>query len=169
MDTEIIYYNSPVGWLQLQASGNELQSLLFCETEKHKAILPGEKITQPVSPVLKETVKQLNAYFKGELIHFSIRLSPSGTVFQQTVWKALQQIPFGRTVSYLDLSKNISNPKAIRAVGTANGSNPIAIIIPCHRVIGSSGEMVGYGGDLWRKKWLLAHENKYANGVQTLF
>ena len=93
----------------------------------------------------------------------------AGTSFQQTVWAALRHIPHGKTLSYLQLSKNIGNKKAIRAVGAANGKNNIVIIVPCHRVIGSNGTLVGYGGDLWRKQWLLAHEAKYCNGVQMLF
>ena len=92
-----------------------------------------------------------------------------GTEFQQSVWNELARIPYGRTISYHELSKRIGNTKAIRAVGSANGNNNICIIVPCHRVIGSNGDLVGYGGDLWRKKWLLEHEGKTVNGVQTLF
>lgn len=171
MDTEIIYYESPVGLLQLKGDDEHLHALYFCETTRHKNILPAEeaKTIQPVSAALQKTITQLDAYFAGTLMAFDLPLQQEGTDFQQTVWQALLNIPYGRTISYLELSKRIGNTKAIRAVGTANGSNNISIIVPCHRVIGSSGELVGYGGDLWRKKWLLAHENKYANGVQTLF
>jgi methylated-DNA-[protein]-cysteine S-methyltransferase len=91
------------------------------------------------------------------------------TVFQQEVWKELMNIPFGKTISYHELSKRIKNIKAIRAVGAANGNNSIAIIVPCHRVIGRNGDLVGYAGDLWRKQWLLEHEAKLENGVQMLF
>ncbi|HPA24001.1 MAG TPA: methylated-DNA--[protein]-cysteine S-methyltransferase, partial [Ferruginibacter sp.] len=105
----------------------------------------------------------------GNLSAFDLPIQLNGTPFRQSVWQALQNIPFGKTTSYLQLSKNLGNAKAIRAVGTANGSNPIAIIIPCHRVIGSNGDLIGYAGELWRKKWLLAHEATFAHGVQTLF
>ena len=101
---------------------------------------------------------QLEEYFAGERTRFELRLAPSGTPFQQRVWKALQDVVFGRTASYGDIARAIGRPEASRAVGAANGKNPIAIIIPCHRIIGSSGALVGYAGGLPRKKWLLAHE-----------
>ena len=108
-------------------------------------------------------------YFDGQRIQFDLPLEQEGSIFQQKVWAALTTIPFGRTISYLELSKRIGNVKAIRAVGATNGNNSISIIVPCHRVIGSNGDLTGYSGDLWRKKWLLDHEGKYANGVQALF
>jgi methylated-DNA-[protein]-cysteine S-methyltransferase len=108
-------------------------------------------------------------YFNGQLTKFDLPLQQEGTAFQQKVWSELQLINYGKTISYLELSKRIENVKAIRAVGTANGCNAISIIVPCHRVIGSNGDLTGYSGDLWRKKWLLDHEAKWANGVQTLF
>ena len=108
-------------------------------------------------------------YFSGHRSKFELPLQQQGTGFQQKVWSELQRINYGRTISYLELSKRIENIKAIRAVGTANGCNAISIIVPCHRVIGNNGDLTGYSGDLWRKKWLLDHEAKYANGVQTLF
>ncbi|RYF79998.1 MAG: methylated-DNA--[protein]-cysteine S-methyltransferase [Chitinophagaceae bacterium] len=100
---------------------------------------------------------------------FKLPIKQAGTTFQQQVWKALQDIGPGKTISYLKLSKQLGNAKAIRAVGTANGKNNIAIIVPCHRVIGSNGSLVGYSGELWRKQWLLQHEAKYLQGVQSLF
>ena len=124
---------------------------------------------KPISLVIKKCIEQLDEYFAAVRTEFTIPVLQSGTAFQQTVWAELCNIPYGRTISYLELSKRIGNVKAIRAVGTANGSNCISIIVPCHRVIGSNGSLVGYGGDLWRKKWLLEHEGKTANGVQTLF
>jgi methylated-DNA-[protein]-cysteine S-methyltransferase len=114
-------------------------------------------------------MQQLDEYFAGQRIEFDLQVTQTGTSFQQTVWNELCNIPYGKTISYLELSKRIGNVKAIRAVGTANGTNHVSIIVPCHRVIGSNGSLVGYGGDLWRKKWLLEHEAKYAFGVQTLF
>ena len=102
---------------------------------------------------------QLEEYFKGERTEFTVKLNPQGTVFQQRVWKELLQIPFNKTRTYLEQSKALGDVKAIRAVAAANGKNPIWILIPCHRVLGSDGSLTGYAGGIWRKKWLLAHEN----------
>ena len=109
--------------------------------------------------VLQEAVSQLNDYFEGKRNNFTFKLNPSGTEFQQKVWKGLLEIPFGKTISYLELSKNLGDVKAIRAVASANGKNPLWIVVPCHRVIGTDGSLTGYAGGLWRKKWLLEHEN----------
>ncbi len=108
-------------------------------------------------------------YFNGELRQFELPLHQPGTPFQQDVWNLLATIPYGKTISYMDLAKKTGDTKATRAVANANGKNNIAIIIPCHRVIGSNKELTGYAGGLWRKKWLLEHEAKIAHGVQTLF
>jgi len=108
-------------------------------------------------------------YFAGRLFSFDLLLDQPGTDFQHKVWAELCHIKYGKTISYLELSKRLGNTKAIRAAGTANGRNNIAIIVPCHRVIGSDGTLVGYAGSLWRKKWLLGHEARFGNGVQTLF
>ena len=123
----------------------------------------------PAAAILRECALQLDQYFSGERKIFSLDTAQSGTVFQQGVWKELMNIPFGKTISYFELSKRLKNTKAIRAVGASNGNNRIAIIVPCHRVIGSNGDLVGYAGDLWRKQWLLEHEAKLENGVQLLF
>ena len=109
-------------------------------------------------PELQEAKKQLQQYFAGELKEFDLKLSPAGTEFQKKVWEALQNIPYGKTVSYMDLAKELGDPLAIRAVAAANGRNPLWILVPCHRVIGSDGSLTGYAGGLWRKKWLLEHE-----------
>lgn len=109
--------------------------------------------------ILQEAVFQLNDYFEGKRIDFTFKLNPSGTEFQQKVWKGLLEIPFGKTISYLELSKKLGDVKAIRAVASANGKNPLWIVVPCHRVIGTDGSLTGYAGGLWRKKWLLEHEN----------
>lgn len=122
-----------------------------------------------LSPLLIHCVEQLIQYFNGQRRVFDLPLHQEGTPFQQEVWGELLQIPFGRTISYLELARRTGDPKATRAVANANGKNHIAIIVPCHRVIGSNRELVGYAGGLWRKKWLLQHENKIAYGVQTLF
>lgn len=112
-----------------------------------------------IPPVLKESISQLNDYFRGKRTTFSFKLNPSGTEFQQKVWKSLLEIPFGETMSYMELSKKLGDVKAIRAVASANGKNPLWIVVPCHRVIGTDGSLTGYAGGLWRKKWLLEHEN----------
>lgn len=119
--------------------------------------------------MLINCVEQLIQYFNGQRRVFELPLNQEGTAFQKDVWSILSQIPFGKTISYLDLARKTGDPKATRAVANANGRNNIAIIVPCHRVIGSNRELTGYAGGLWRKKWLLDHEMKIAHGVQTLF
>jgi methylated-DNA-[protein]-cysteine S-methyltransferase len=116
------------------------------------------EVSVEVSAVLKEAIVQINDYFEGKRNDFSFKLNPKGTDFQQRVWAELLNIPFGKTMSYHDLSKKLGDVKAIRAVASANGKNPLWIVVPCHRVIGSDGSLTGYAGGLWRKKWLLEHE-----------
>ena len=170
MNTVTAYYQSPVGILEIQSTGDTVSAVLFTNSWKGTKLIEDElNFTIPESPAIKACIEQLDEYFAGTRTEFSLTTLQSGTEFQQTVWKELCNIPYGRTISYLELSKRIGNVKAIRAVGTANGNNSISIIVPCHRVIGANGDLVGYGGDLWRKKWLLDHEGKIANGVQTLF
>ena len=170
MNIEIVYYQSPLGALEIRSTGSAISDILFVNSWKGAKIDETSlSFIKPKSPVIKSCTKQLDEYFAGTRTEFSIHMSQVGTEFQQTVWAALCNIPYGRTISYMELSKRIGNIKAIRAVGTANGNNSISIIVPCHRVIGSNGDLVGYGGDLWRKEWLLEHEGKVANGVQTLF
>ncbi|MGB4844247.1 MAG: methylated-DNA--[protein]-cysteine S-methyltransferase [Ferruginibacter sp.] len=170
MNIEIVYYKSPVGVLEIRSSGNAISDVLFVNSWKGAKVDEAAlSFVKPKSPVIKNCLKQLDEYFDGTRTEFHLHTSQVGTEFQQTVWTELCNIPYGRTISYLELSKRIGNVKAIRAVGTANGNNSISIIVPCHRVIGSNGDLIGYGGDLWRKKWLLEHEGKIANGVQTLF
>ena len=122
-----------------------------------------------ISEVMHQCTEELIEFFNGKRRNFDIPVYQEGTVFQQRVWGELLNIPFGRTISYLDLAKSLGDVKVIRAAASTNGKNKIAIIIPCHRVIGSDKTLVGYGGGLWRKKWLLQHEFKIAHGVQTLF
>lgn len=155
------YLDSPLGPLEISGDDTAVHSVLFAGA-KHKpapgrAPVPGEA---PLS--VQRCIAQLQAYFEGTLLDFDLSLLPKGTDFQRKVWDLLQKIPYGQTISYMELAKRLGNTKAIRAVGLANGSNPITIIIPCHRVIGSDGKLVGYGGDLWRKAWLLQHEMEYA-------
>jgi len=161
METYHTFYPSPVGTLKLTASDTALVSILFSEEEKTHQ--------KGVHPVLDETVLQLAEYFSGTRTMFELPLVQSGTPFQQKVWTLLQQVPFGKSVSYMQLAKTYGDVKAIRAVASANGKNNLPIIIPCHRVIGSNQSLVGYSGGLWRKKWLLAHEAKLYSGVQQLF
>lgn len=116
-----------------------------------------------------QCIEQLIQYFNGQRRQFELPINQQGTPFQQEVWGELMQIPFGKTISYLELARRTGDTKATRAVASANGRNNVAIIVPCHRVIGSNRELIGYGGGLWRKKWLLEHEMKVAYGVQTLF
>jgi methylated-DNA-[protein]-cysteine S-methyltransferase len=167
---ETFYYCSPLGKLTLTGNNESLTGLVF---EKAENAGKGADVSVEqlpiVSPVIKKCIAQLDDYFSGRYLCFDIPLHQSGTPFQQKVWEELRNIPAGQTISYLQLSKKLGDPKAIRAVGMANGKNNIAVIVPCHRVIGSNGHLVGYGGDLWRKKWLLQHEAKFLNGVQTLF
>jgi len=125
------------------------------------------EISAEIPSVLKNAVQQLKDYFEGKRTDFDFKINPSGTEFQQKVWKELLKIPFGKTLSYLELSKKLGDAKAIRAVASANGKNPLWIVVPCHRVIGSDGSLTGYAGGLWRKKWLLEHENPTAQ--QSLF
>ncbi|MES2847959.1 MAG: methylated-DNA--[protein]-cysteine S-methyltransferase [Bacteroidota bacterium] len=155
---------SPVGALAITANEEAVNAVLFI---KEDSVIPtvGESSNQ----LIKKCVSQLNEYFAGTRKVFDLPLQQNGSVFQQNVWQQLLKIDYGKTISYLQLSKRVGDAKAIRAVGTTNGKNKIAIIVPCHRVIGSDGSLTGYAGELWRKKWLLEHEGKFANGVQTLF
>ncbi|WP_417290796.1 methylated-DNA--[protein]-cysteine S-methyltransferase [Corallibacter sp.] len=145
--------NSPLGFTKITGDANGIASISVLNSE--------ETITSIIPEVLEDCVYQLNEYFNGTRENFDLNLNPQGTDFQKTVWNALLKIPFGKTTTYLALSKQLGDPKAIRAVANANGKNPIWIIIPCHRVIGSDGRLTGYAGGLHRKKWLLEHESPY--------
>lgn len=151
--------NTPLGITEIQGDENGVS----------KIYIRGEnvEITSKIPSKLKEAVIQLQEYFEGKRTHFTFLLHPSGTEFQKKVWQELLNIPFGKTCSYLELSKKLGDVKAIRAVAAANGKNPLWIVVPCHRVIGSDGSLTGYAGGLWRKKWLLEHENPSAQ--KTLF
>ena len=167
--SEIVYYNSPIGLLQIKNAADAIAEVIFADDTVSEKTSVNQNVHKQLPVIINQCIEQLDKYFAGELFEFNLKLAPDGTPFQLNVWSELVKIRYGRTESYLSLSKHIGNVKAIRAVGTANGRNRIAIIIPCHRVIGSNGDLVGYAGGLWRKQWLLAHESKYANGVQTLF
>jgi len=150
-ETFITYYESPIGLIEITAIEEGITSLNFTDNKKRS---PRQ------SKYLSYCVKQLDEYFNCKRKAFSLKLSLVGTEFQKKVWNELSKIPFGKTVAYKDIAVGIGNPKAVRAVGNANNKNNISIIIPCHRVIGSNGKLVGYGGELWRKKWLIGFENE---------
>jgi methylated-DNA-[protein]-cysteine S-methyltransferase len=158
------YYHSPVGLLKITGTTEYISEVSFHDNSQKSG---GNKKNLP--PMMIQCIEQLIQYFNGERRFFDLPLNQEGTVFQKQVWNELTSIPFGKTISYLELAIKTGDPKATRAVASANGKNNIAIIIPCHRVIGSDKTLVGYGGGLWRKKWLLEHEMKIAHGVQTLF
>ena len=149
--------DSPIGPLLLVADDAGLRQIAF---PKNGRAAEAEPELREDRSVFRELMSQLEVYFQGELETFDIRLAPEGTAFQQNVWHELCKIPYGGTISYGELARRIGNPRASRAVGLANGSNPIPIIIPCHRVIGSNGKLTGYGGGLHIKQKLLALENK---------
>ena len=157
MSSRTIYttLDSPVGALFLTSNGEAITELFM---EKHKGgpkpIGDWRRDDEP----FREAANQLRAYFAGELTEFDLPIATGGAPFQQCVWAELRKIPYGSTISYGELARRIGNPKASRAVGAANGNNPISIIIPCHRVIGSNGKLTGYGGGIERKKFLLEFE-----------
>ena len=154
---------SPIGPLLLCGTGSAITAI-FMATRQHPEGIPGN--TRPDDGPFREARRQLEAYFAGELREFTLELRPEGTLFRQKVWRALLDIPYGATESYGGLALRIGLPQAARAVGLANGRNPISIVVPCHRVIGKTGALVGYGGGLERKQWLLAHEQRHALGAQ---
>ena len=164
MSSEILFqtnYLSPIGNIVITGTSEYICSVSFREEK----IITSNKLPE----IVKECKQQLKEYFAEKRKTFSFALQQEGTNFQQLVWTQLLTIPFGKTCSYLHIADSIGDKKSIRAVGNANGKNKIAIIVPCHRVIGKDGQLVGYAGELWRKDWLLQHENKIANGVQKLF
>lgn len=152
------FINSPLGITKIVGDENGISEISVTSEGAISEIIPQE---------LQEAVSQLADYFDGKRKDFNFKLNPKGTDFQQKVWQELLNIPFGKTISYLDLSKKLGDVKAIRAVASANGKNPLWIVVPCHRVIGTDGSLTGYAGGLWRKKWLLEHENP--TNQQSLF
>jgi methylated-DNA-[protein]-cysteine S-methyltransferase len=153
-------FESPAGRLLLAGDAHALRHVSF---ESGKRPEPTRPAWKQNSSVFEEAIRQLQAYFRGELKEFDLPLRMEGTEFQLRVWNALRAIPYGETISYAQLARRIGNPKAVRAVGLANGSNPIPIIVPCHRVIGSDGSLTGFGGGLSTKKMLLDLESKQLN------
>ncbi|GAA1842350.1 methylated-DNA--[protein]-cysteine S-methyltransferase [Actinomadura bangladeshensis] len=160
-----VILDSPVGPLTLVATGGALSGL-YMEKQRHLPAeetfgAPGDPDTEPFATV----AAQLTAYFAGELTEFDVPLDLHGTPFQQRVWTALQEIPYGETTTYGELAAELGNPSASRAVGLANGRNPVGVIVPCHRVVGSTGSLTGYGGGLDRKRYLLGFERKIRTGA----
>lgn len=157
METCII--KSPLGFTKIVGDTDGIAQVTILNSE--------EKETDIIPLELEDCAIQLKEYFEGYRKQFNLKLNPNGTDFQKSVWTLLEQIPYGKTISYLELSKQLGDIKAIRAVANANGKNPLWIIVPCHRVIGSDGSLTGYAGGLHRKQWLLEHESPYKQ--QSLF
>lgn len=147
---EVVYIKTPLGIAKIVGDESGISEITVSNEGTISEIIP---------KIFEKVIHQLNAYFEGKITSFNFKINPKGTEFQQKVWQQLLEIPYGKTVSYLNLSKKLGDVKAIRAVASANGKNPIWIAIPCHRVIGSDGSLTGYAGGLWRKKWLLEHES----------
>jgi methylated-DNA-[protein]-cysteine S-methyltransferase len=155
---ETAFIKTPLGTARIVGDENGIAIISVQDGGEASVLIP---------EVLQECVNQLESYFAGKRSDFSLKLNPKGTEFQQKVWNALLEIPYGKTRSYLEQSKVLGDVKAIRAVASANGKNPLWIVVPCHRVIGTDGSLTGYAGGLWRKKWLLEHENP--TNQQSLF
>ena len=156
---DICYIETPLGHAKIVGDDNGVSAVSILDTT--------EELSEVIPESLLDCVTQLKAYFNNQLKTFDLKLNPEGTSFQKKVWHQLQTIPYGKTISYLELSKQLGDVKAIRAVANANGKNPLWIIVPCHRIIGSDGSLTGYAGGLHRKQWLLNHESDYKQ--QTLF
>ena len=162
-ETYSTYYRSPVGILKIAGTDNYISEVSFIDDASN--------MEEPQSDhyLLNKCVEEFIEYFNGKRLSFDIPVYQKGTDFQTRVWSELLNINFGKTISYMTLAKRLGNPDCIRAAAGSNGKNKICIIVPCHRVVGSNQQLVGFSGGLWRKRWLLEHENKIANGVQTLF
>ena len=155
-----INFESPLGILIIKSDGQAVTEISFSEEVQE---------IQNSCAVLESCRQQLSDYFAGKLVSFDLPLNPEGTAFQQKVWAELIKIPYGETITYMELAIRLGDTKAIRAVGTANGKNPLAILIPCHRVIGAGNKLTGYAGGIWRKKALLELEMKYSVRKDLLF
>jgi AraC family transcriptional regulator of adaptative response/methylated-DNA-[protein]-cysteine methyltransferase len=160
------WFETPVGDLVAVADDTHLMVLGFeddgspAERLERQRRRLGRDVLAAGNAITAATGSQLRAYFAGKLFHFTLPLSPAGSEFEQKVWAELLKVPLGETCSYGDIARNVGGMETVRAVGKANGANPIAIVIPCHRCIGSDGSLTGYGGGLWRKKFLLRHEGE---------
>jgi methylated-DNA-[protein]-cysteine S-methyltransferase len=163
-------FTSPVGHILIKCDAVFITALLFTD-ESGSQKIENELYVNTIEEieVIEKCRQQLTEYFEGKRTSFDLPLQQDGTDFQQKIWAELLRIPFGQTISYMELAKRTGDTKAIRAVGTTNGKNQLSIVVHCHRVIGSNGTLTGYSGGLWRKQWLLEHEAVIAHGVQTLF
>jgi methylated-DNA-[protein]-cysteine S-methyltransferase len=164
MRTYFTFFRSPIGEILLTSHGTALTGL-YNENAKHAPLVSNDWDEDDELPVFEIAKEQLREYFEGERSTFDLDLDPSGTEFQKDVWNQLQKIPFGKTITYQDLAERVGRPKAVRAVGSANGRNPISIMIPCHRVIGADGTLTGYAGGLARKNQLITLERNTMNEV----
>ena len=151
------YYTSPVGDLLIESQDNKITTVNFLKTGKLEPVL---------NPVIEQCIRELDEYFFQGRKFFDVEIELTGSTFQNRVWSELLEIPYGKTISYLELAMRLGDINTIRAVGLANGQNPIAIIVPCHRVIGKNGDMVGYGGGLDKKEWLLLHEGAFTEQLK---
>jgi len=155
-----IYHNTPIGFVRITEEDGFITSVYLLDGEFEAEAAP--------TPLLKMAVQQLDEYFAGERRVFDLPLKQRGSDFQQKVWERLSKIEYGKTISYLQQSKLMSNPLGIRAIASANGKNHLVIVVPCHRVIGSDGSLTGFGCGVWRKKWLLEHEARVMGHGQTI-
>lgn len=147
---ETTFIKTPLGIAKITGDENGISEI---------SVMDEGVVSEQIPIFLQNAVSQLNEYFEKKRTAFDFKLNPKGTAFQQKIWQSLLEIPFGKTTTYLEQSKILGDVKAIRAVASANGKNPLWIVVPCHRVIGTDGSLTGYAGGLWRKKWLLEHEN----------
>lgn len=155
---QTVHYKSPIGMLRIIGDGSWIYSVEFADEDQQSTNPHSKEEMKHLSTPIRDCLSQLDEYFTGTRTEFSLPLSPRGTPFQKKVWKQLQMIPYGETRSYKEMAEAIDSPRAMRAVGGANGKNPLTIVIPCHRVIAHDGSMGGYGGGIDRKEWLLEHE-----------
>ncbi len=160
----VTYYRSPIGHLRISGNRNCIHEICFADNTEQ--FIPE---THDLPDLAIQCTEELIQYFQGSRRKFDFAVSQPGTEFQQRVWNELNNIPFGKRISYLDLARRLGDPNCIRAAASANGKNKLAIVIPCHRVVGSKNDLVGYMAGVWRKKWLLELETRVTYGVQTLF
>ncbi|MEX8546748.1 MAG: methylated-DNA--[protein]-cysteine S-methyltransferase [Mucilaginibacter sp.] len=153
------HYRSPIGIVRVEETEGKISAISVLDKEM--------EMLEPQTEVLKLAVQQLHEYFAGKRSMFNFPCQQSGTPFQHQVWQQLGQVDFGKTQSYLQMANDFGNPLAIRAIASANGKNKLWIVVPCHRIIGKNGELTGYAGGLWRKKWLLQHEATVIGKAQT--
>lgn len=155
----VAHYRSPIGIVRIEETDGLISSIKVLDEEV--------ELSFPQTPVTEQAIDQLHEYFTGKRSTFDFSFQQNGTPFQQQVWQQLTNVEFGKTQSYIQLAEQFGNPLAIRAIASANGKNKLWIVVPCHRIIGKNGELTGYAGGLWRKKWLLQHEAVIAGKAQT--